>query len=221
MRVLLKKGDQIIGEPIPTDHVMVRPTNKPKKTNLVVGIKRPNVNVEIISDSTRDANFTVNDNKKTMTVSIDNANTPKTNTISEIIKECNTWTPNEEVDTIDGRINDNIPVDLPTENIPSVDSDSNEDISTTTSIDENTIEEANIEDVSSDYFASNDEEHLEATDIDDDIPDMVFASDIELQRPKPRRNEKGQFMPSEDGPKRSKNKKKKNGTKSTFIPSGN
>lgn len=222
MRVLLKKGDQIIGEPIPTDHVMVRPANKPKKTSLVVGIKRPNVDVEIVSDNAKMTNFTVNDSKKTMTVSIDNGNTPKTNTVSEIIKECNTWTSDKEDDIAEEKKNDDITVDVSTEIVTNIDDNKNEGMPTTNNADEDISEGINEEDVPTDYFTSDgDEEHLETTDVDDDIPDMVFASDIELQRPKPRRNEKGQFMSSEDGPKKGKNKKKKNGTKSTFIPSGN
>lgn len=51
MRVIIKRGDQIIGEPIPMDDVMKRPV-KPEQNNssgLVIGISRPNQGIEIIN----------------------------------------------------------------------------------------------------------------------------------------------------------------------------
>lgn len=219
MRVLLKKGDQVISEPIPTDRVMVRPASKPKKTNLVVGIKRPNEEAEIVTDNSAaiSAVTTNNESKKMITVSINN-NTPSTQTINEIIKETNTWTPGIDDDSDYKKSEDDMPVNDAPQHIPENNVD--EDIAK--------AEEPEVEETAPIEAASdNDEDHaaeVEADaedDIDDDTPDMVFASDIDLQKPKPRRNEKGQFMPSEDGPKKGKNKKKKSGTKSTFIPSAN
>lgn len=209
MKIQILKGDHVISEPIPTDDVMVKPVSKPKKdTGLVVAIQRPNSDLEIITDSSKNIIATNTENSNTVSVTIDNPNALKTQTVDKIVKECNVWTPDEDTEAEEDK------------NTGIHTNDHAEDISVSNdSADENIPEESN-EDVPADHFVSDDkEEHVETADTDDDALDMVFASDIELQRPKPRRNEKGQFMPSEDGPKRGKNKKKKNGTKSTFIPS--
>lgn len=210
MRIQILKGDVVISEPIPTDDVMVKPVAAPKKdTGLVVAIQRPNADLEIINDTDINQPEQHNDTVNSIEVVIENPNVDKQNDINDIIKESNTWTPdkddeetNEEAAPVETVEQDNI-------------SENNEE--------QDNAPESDVEqDVPSDYFENAEQVGTisEAHD-EDDEPDMVFASDIDLQRPKPRRNEKGQFMPSEDGPKKGKNKKKKSGTKSTFIPSSN
>lgn len=200
MRIQILKGDVVVSEPIPTDDVMVKPTAEPKKdTGLVVAIQRPNADLEVIKDSGIDQSEQHNDTVNSIEVVIESPDMDKQNDINDIIKESNTWTPdaNEE--------------------------ETKEEAHPAETDDQDIIpEDVEEQDVPTDYF-ENVEQAEAAPEVqdEDDEPDMVFASDIDLQRPKPRRNEKGQFMPSEDGPKKGKNKKKKSGTKSTFIPSGN
>lgn len=204
MRIQILQGDQIVSEPIPTDDVMVKPTNKPKKnTGLVVAIDRPDSDLEVIRDE--DNNEPENKVVKTVGIVIE---TPSTDNqdgedISHIIKENNMWSPDADSEG----------EDTP-ETVPEEETHEKED----------THDVANEEDVPSDHFDNNDVESTpdSETHDDDDEPEMVFASDINLQKPKPLRNAKGQFIASEDGPKKGKKKKTgRDGTKSTFIPRSN
>lgn len=208
MRIQILQGDEIISEPIPTDDVMVRPTSRPKKaTRLVVAIDRPNTELQIVNDADRierECKDTVN----TIGIVIEGPKTDSnTSYINDIIKESNTWTPDTDCENS---------IEEPSNNIEEAIEEvvtNEEDVATP----EGEKEEDIISDSSNKTGMSR-----EPIRDEDDEPDMVFASDINLQKPKPRRNEKGQFMPSEDGPKKGKKKKKdRDGTKSTFIPRSN
>ena len=216
MRVLLKRGNQIIGEPIPTDEVMVRPASKPKKnTGIVVGIKRPSSDTEILNRNTTivnmanngnvSASVSVGDNLSSVTTKMD---VPTTPTIQR------TWSPD-----LDDDDDNNETTEFKTD----VDNDETTSNSTIISHEtEDDSESSNKEDVINDNENEDNHQSFSTnTEEDDDYADPVFASDVDLVRERNRRprNEKGQFMPSEEGLKRGKNKKKKGGTKSSFIPS--
>jgi hypothetical protein len=200
MRIQILQGDQIVGEPIPTDDVMIKPASKPKKnTTLVVAINRPDSEPKVINDMAD--NNPEDKVVKTVGVVIETPTVDDriSKDINHIIRENNMWTP--EADDKD---------------VSKDDTDSSE---------EDVSDTGNEIDVSSDHFDDNDTEvepeSIAETHDNEDEPDMVFASDIDLQKPKPRRNEKGQFISSEDGPKKGKKKKNRDGTKSTFIPRSN
>lgn len=218
MRVLIKKGDRIISEPIPTDNVMVKPNRKPKKkTELVVSINHNNGNTVIINGKVpscpnnvvpkhhmmsvtfnTDSITTIKGDQNRSAIST-NQDVPSTPTVTH-------WSPDiddDEDDIIDFKKD-------------TVDSES----FTKSSEDEDIVETTNSEN----ELASDNTEN-DTVDYDDDSDDdsrFERASDIDLDR-RHSRPSKNQYLDDRRGNmnyKMGKNSgKKKGGTKSTFIPS--
>lgn len=188
MRVLLKKGDHIISEPIPVDDVMVKPVKKSnKKTKLVVGIKRPDSDVEIVNSNINEAKVLETETKPVVAEVVDTTPVvPKT------------WSPEVESNEDESTIEQNDGID--------------------SEIDESECtpeEEVATDVIESDANDTTDEDnnYTDDSDDEDDDDDIVLASDINLNR---HHRPKNSYIAPEYN--MGKNKKKKNGMKSNFIP---
>lgn len=231
MRVLLKKGDQIIGQPIPTDNVMVKPNRKPKKKELVVSINRPGCDTVIINGDNKQQHQTQvvhNDHKyKAMSVTISTDITPSISTKQDVPSTptvAEHWSPDIDDEKDDGIKTDidasesaaNIvpqPVINETHEHP-VDNKGKTEIGNNTDIND-----------SMDMINDEDDEASYPEDIDDYSDDdfgLERASDIDLDR-KRNHTKNNQYLDDRRGLpldyRMGKNYKKKGGTKSNFIPS--
>lgn len=224
MRVILKKGDEIISQPIPIDEVM-RPDHKPikKNKNLVISI-----NGHRIGDDTKEESTPI----VKSTVECESKNDSDTDKVypksisSKFIRNDNTDNVNEQTSSDTDNIicsdkkneliveSNSIQNEVKTSDIVKSDVDDEKDIA------ENDIDntDSSIDDMGEDV-----ESYDENNEEDED--DIILASDVELVRKQKLRekaqhqprNDKGHFISTGDGSnKKNKNKKAK---KSNFIPS--
>lgn len=198
MRVLIKKGDQIISQPIPTDDVMVKPAVKRnKKSELVVSINRPGCDTVIVNADKRKNNdngmqkhnrsvlcaksVTVSLNTDTLnskpkhdpvTVSINSANIPQTPTAPEV------WSPEVEVTTVGTEFKKDVASsEHPVNNVPSPSTNEegtehkNDEVKVETTVEPEAVEQP--EGADADTATDNDSEDSAVgyTDDDDDSDD--------------------------------------------------
>lgn len=245
MRVLIKKGDQIISQPIPTDDVMVKPPIKRnKKSELVVSINRPGQDAVIINaDKCKSNNngvqkrdhvlaaksVTVTINTDTLkskpkhdpaTVSINSANVPHTPTVPEV------WSPEveEKADTgVKADIASSEPsvntVPNPSANEEPIVDRKDDDIKTEATVTPEVTDPVDTDTVADD---DSDESVVDYTDDDDDSDDddsrFERASDVDIARRHNRPN-RNPYMNQDYRQNFKGHKKNGNKPKSTFIPS--
>ena len=208
MRVFIKKGDRIIGEPIPIDEVITPPSRPVKygSDTLVVTVNRPGQPTEIVQTEVQNLNVYVEPEQSSEDAMVlkDKEVIPQSANVK--IPQEITENNSTNVSAIDQNI------DVATEVVASLTTGKGEDLATTEDTDD--INKANVE---VDKYPN--------TNIEDDEEDIVLASDVDIgkkyQQPSQirARNEKGQFISTGNGT----NKKKKGKNKSkraSFIPSG-
>lgn len=194
MRVVVKRGDQVIYSPIPTDEVM-KPD--PKPTTLKCGAKSPVVRIKRLS------NYIQPDEEKTMTmIESDSKKEDVEVTTSVAIDEpviTSTFIKPNPVPVADNVQNDD-------------EEDHNSEVNES---EENTESNSETDEFNSNY--DNDEFSDDEEDDEDDDP--VFASDIEIERQNNQARMERNNPNIITGNSHKKNKKNKN-KRNNFIPSG-
>ena len=195
MRIIVKRGDQIIDRPIPTDEVMV-PDRKPaavKNNGLKIKVRGPMVlnQKEELKKSEKEAN-----------------------PVSEIVN-------NSSTEEIKPHIQDYEPNVVSSFIKPShaVEETTEESVSS----DEEIMNKSEDEDVLNKWYGeetADDNIEYDNNQDDEDEDDIVLASDVDLERrEKQARAERNSFISTGNGSNK-KNKKDKRDKKNNFIPSG-